>query len=72
MLPDRSGLDNWLKLLHQMENLLVAVLLEVLFVAVVLQHHLRVAVHQPVCIVQLRQTQLVLQLLALSATRDRC
>ena len=55
-----------------MENLLVAVLLEVLFVAVVLQYHLRIAVDQPVRIVQLRQTQLVLQLLALTTAGYGC
>lgn len=46
-------------------------LLEVLFVAVVLKNHLRVTVGQPVCILQLRWTQLVLQLLAFTTPWDR-
>lgn len=51
--------------------LLVAVLFEVFLVAVVLKHNLWVTVDQPVCILQLRWTQLVLQLLAFTTPRDR-
>lgn len=43
-----------------MGHSLVAVLFEVFLVAVVMQHHLWVAVDQPVCMLHLGHTQLVL------------
>ena len=52
-------------------DLLVAVLFEVFLVAVVVQYHLRVAVDQPISLLQLRWAQLGLQLLALPPPRHR-
>lgn len=46
-------------------------LFEVFLVAVVLKHDLWVTVGQPVSILQLRWTQLVLQFLSFTTTRDR-
>jgi len=46
-------------------------LFEVFLVAVVLKHGLWVTVDQPVSILQLRWTQLVLQFLSFPTTRDR-
>lgn len=51
---------------------LVAVLFEVLFVAVIMQDNFRVAGGKPVCILYLRKKHLVLRLLPLPASGHWC
>lgn len=50
---------------------LVAVLFEVLLVAVIMQDHLRVAGSKPVCVLYLRKQHLVLRFLPLPASGHR-
>lgn len=61
-------MDSTSLLLHS----LVAVLFEVLFVAVIMQDNFRVAGGKPVCILYLRKKHLVLRLLPLPASGHWC